>query len=88
MCSRFFVSSACRQHASMQAARKRGVQALHVECPVQGCGWQWRHTMRCTMSSNTRTSGSLTSAQRNGAGARRGLLSLWAGRGGGRFSGQ
>ena len=30
----------------MRAARKHGVQALPVECPVQGCGWQWRHNMR------------------------------------------
>ena len=31
---------------SMRAARKQGVQALPVECPVQGCDWQWRHSMR------------------------------------------
>ena len=31
---------------SMRAARKQGVQAVPVECPVQGCGWQWRHNMR------------------------------------------
>ena len=30
----------------MRAARKQGVQAVPVECPVQGCGWQWRHNMR------------------------------------------
>ena len=31
---------------SMRAARKQGVQAVPVECPVQGGGWQWRHNMR------------------------------------------
>ena len=31
---------------SMRAACKPGVQPLPVECPVQGCGWQWRHNMR------------------------------------------
>ena len=30
----------------MRAARKQGVQAVPVECPVQGCGWQWGHNMR------------------------------------------
>ena len=30
----------------MWVARKRGVQALLVECLVQGCGLQWRHDMR------------------------------------------
>ena len=30
----------------MQAARKQGVQAVPVECPVKGCGWQWRHNRR------------------------------------------
>ena len=30
----------------MRAARKQGVQALPIECPVQGCGRQWRHNMR------------------------------------------
>ena len=27
-------------------SRKQGVQAVPVECPLQGCGWQWRHNMR------------------------------------------
>ena len=31
---------------SMAAARKQGVRALPVECPVLGCGWQWRRNMR------------------------------------------
>ena len=31
---------------SMRVASKQGVQAVPVECPVRGCGWQWRHNMR------------------------------------------
>ena len=30
---------------SMRAARKQDVRARPVECPVRGCGWQWRHNM-------------------------------------------
>ena len=30
----------------MRAARKQGVQAVPVECPVQGCGRQGQHNMR------------------------------------------
>ena len=33
--------------SNMRAARKQGVQALHVECPIEGCEWHWRHNMRC-----------------------------------------
>ena len=37
--------------ALLQGLAKKGhgpqKQVLPVECPVQGCGWQWRHNMRC-----------------------------------------
>ena len=31
---------------NMRAARKQGLQALPIKCPVWGCGWQWQHNMR------------------------------------------
>ena len=56
---------------SMRAARKQGVQAVPVEAPSRVLAGNGGTTCAATASSNTWTTSCLTSAPRNGTGARR-----------------
>ena len=60
---------------SMRAARKQGVQKCLLSAPSRVAAGNGGTTCAATASSNTRTTNYLTSAPRNGTGARRSSLS-------------